>query len=120
MAQGAPAAGAKAFKVCAACRSLHPGVNMTGPSLAGIWGRKAGSLASFPRYSAALSGSGVIWNEQTLDAWLADPAGFIPRNLMTIHGIADAGTRADLIALLRLAGPDWPIGAAAAAPEASE
>ncbi|MDQ2803399.1 MAG: hypothetical protein M3Y41_12210, partial [Pseudomonadota bacterium] len=35
-------------------------------------------------------------------------------------GIADAGTRADLIALLRLAGPDWPIGAAAAAPEASE
>ncbi len=97
-----------------------PGSEHDRASLAGIWGRKAGSLASFPRYSAALSGSGVVWNEQTLDAWLADPAGFIPHNLMTIRGPAEAEARADLIALLRLAAPDGPIGAAANAPETTD
>lgn len=116
-ADGDPEAGSKAFGVCSACHSLRPGVNMTGPSLAGIWGRKAGSLTSFPRYSAVLADSGVVWNAQTLDAWLADPARFIPHNLMTFRGIADAKARADLIALLRLAGPDGPTGAAVAAPE---
>jgi cytochrome c len=116
-AAGDAAAGAKDFRLCAACHALRPNVNMSGPSLAGVWGRKAGSLPSFPRYSAALAGAGVVWNAQTLDAWLADPTGFIPHNLMTIHGIADAKTRADLIALLRLAGPNGPIGAAATVPE---
>src|SRR5665213_3115736 len=111
-----PEAGAKAFRVCSACHSLRPGVNMTGPSLAGIWGRKAGSLASFPRYSAALASSGTVWNAQSLDAWLADPAGFVPGNLMMIRGIAETKARADLIALLRLAGPSGPAGAAAAVP----
>ena len=109
---GGPAAGAKAFEVCAQCHSLRPAVNKTGPSLAGVIGRKAGSLQSFPRYSAALTDFGVTWNEQTLDTWLADPAGFIPHNLMTFPGVSDAKTRADIIALMRLAGPDGPTGAA--------
>ena len=117
VAAGDPAEGAKAFRACAACHSLHPGVNMTGPSLAGIWGRKAGSLPGFSRYSLALRQSGLVWNEQTLDRWLADPAGFIPNNRMTIEGIADAKTRAGLIALLRLATPNGPAGVATAAPE---
>lgn len=116
-AEGDAEAGAKDFRLCAACHSLRPNVNMSGPTLAGVWGRKAGGLLSFPRYSAALAGAGVVWNEQTLDAWLADPAGFIPHNLMTIRGIADAKTRADLIALLRLAGPNGPTGVAATVPE---
>ena len=115
-----PAEGAKAFQLCAACHSLRPGVNMTGPSLAGVWGRRAGSLASFPRYSAALVGSGVVWDERTLDPWLADPAAFIPHNHMTIEGVADAKARADLIALLHLAGADGPTGAAATVPETNE
>jgi cytochrome c len=116
-AEGDAAAGAKAFRLCAACHSLRPDVNMSGPSLAGVWGRKAGSLSSFPRYSPALAGAGIVWNGQTLDAWLTDPAGFIPHNLMTIRGIADPKARADLIALLRLAGSNGPTGAAATVPE---
>lgn len=116
-ADGNPAAGAKAFGACANCHSLYPDVNMTGPSLAGVVGRMAGSLAGFPRYSAALASSGVVWDDRTLDAWLADPAGFIPHNLMTIRGITDPQVRADLIALLHLTGPDGPTGAAATAPE---
>src|SRR5271163_3159685 len=77
-AEGDAGAGAMALRLCVACHSLRPDVNMSGPSLAGVWGRKAGRLPSFPRYSAALAGADIVWNEQTLDAWLADPAGFVP------------------------------------------
>ena len=70
--------GAKDFRACAACHSLAPDRNMTGPSLAGIWDRKAGTLASFDRYSSALKSSGVVWDAKTLDPWIANPAKLIP------------------------------------------
>ena len=95
--------GAALFRDCAACHSLIADRNMTGPSLAGIWGRKAGSLASFDRYSPALEASGVVWNAKTLDAWLASPAGFIPRSRMPFAGIPNAKQRVDLIAFLKAA-----------------
>jgi cytochrome c len=107
MAAGAAEAqeGAKFFpRACAACHSLQPGRHMTGPSLAGLWERKAGTAAGFPRYSEALKSSGVTWNAETLDAWLADPRAFIPNNRMTFPGIADAKARADLIAYLQATG----------------
>ena len=47
LAAGDPVEGTKAFRQCAACHSLQPDDNMTGPKVAGVWGRKAGSLASF-------------------------------------------------------------------------
>lgn len=99
-----PQEGAKAFRACAACHSLQPGRHMTGPSLAGLWERKAGTAEGFPRYSEALKSSGVTWNAQTLDAWLADPRAVIPNNRMTFAGIRDAKARADLIAYLQAAG----------------
>ncbi|WP_244470997.1 c-type cytochrome [Microvirga massiliensis] len=89
-AQGDPDRGAQLYRACAACHSLEPDRNMTGPSLAGIWGRKAGLLASFHRYSPALKGSDVTWTEETLDPWLRDPANYIPGNRMTFPGIKDA------------------------------
>jgi cytochrome c2 len=46
--------GERMFRACVACHSLEPNRNMTGPSLAEIWNRRSGSLASFPRYSPAL------------------------------------------------------------------
>jgi cytochrome c len=95
--------GAKVFGACAACHSLQPGRHMTGPSLAGLWERKAGTAAGFPRYSEALKSSGVTWNAEALDAWLANPRAFIPNNRMTFAGIADAKARADLIAYLQAA-----------------
>jgi cytochrome c len=104
VAAGDAQEGAKAFRACAACHSLQPGRQMTGPSLAGIWERKAGMVAGFPRYSDALKSSGVTWNAETLDAWLADPRAFIPKNRMTFPGIRDAKARADLIAYLQAAG----------------
>jgi hypothetical protein len=76
---------------------------MTGPSLAGVIGRKAGALASFQRYSPALKSSNVIWNEETLDAWLAKPDAFIPGSRMTFEGIKPVAIRADIIAYLKSA-----------------
>ncbi|HLO19010.1 MAG TPA: c-type cytochrome, partial [Sphingomicrobium sp.] len=45
---------------CSACHSNQPGVNGIGPSLAGVAGRKAGSLAGF-HFTPALQGSGLTW-----------------------------------------------------------
>src|SRR3954466_13700234 len=86
------ALGARAFRSCAACHSLD-NRNMTGPSLANIWNREAGSLSSFSRYSEAMKSSHVIWNEKTLDGYLEDPAQFIPGNHMTFQGIPDQKAR---------------------------
>ena len=99
-APGDPQRGAQFLRTCVACHSLAPDRNMTGPSLAGVLGRKAGSLASFERYSPALKAANVVWNEQTLDQWLRAPAQFIPRNRMVFAGMPDAKARADLIAFL--------------------
>ena len=99
--------GAQLFANCAACHSLVANKNMTGPSLAGVWERKAGSLASFERYSPALKASKVTWDAKTLDAWLKDPAAFIPGNYMTFRGIDVPRARTDLIAFLKDAGTGW-------------
>src|SRR5882724_4501815 len=81
-AEGDPARGKRVFGTCAACHSLEPDRNMTGPSLAELWNRKAGSLSSFTRYSPALKSAGVVWDDKTLDEWIRDPQHFIPGNQM--------------------------------------
>jgi cytochrome c len=73
---------------------------MTGPSLAGIWGRKAGTVAGFTRYSKAFKQTDIIWDEHSLDAWLANPRGYLPGNRMTFRGLPDETRRRDLIAFL--------------------
>jgi cytochrome c len=76
---------------------------MTGPSLAGVWHRKAGTLPSFDRYSPAVKASHIEWDDKTLDQWIADPQHVIPGNQMTFEGIKDAQQRRDLIAFLKQA-----------------
>lgn len=102
-ADGDATRGQRVFGACTACHSLQPDQNMTGPSLAGVWNRKAGGLESFARYSDALKSATIIWNEKTLDAWLTDPQHVVPGNSMTFQGIKDAQPRADLLAFLRQA-----------------
>ena len=72
--------GQQDFRACAPCHSLEPDRNMSGPSLAGLWGRKAGGLSSFERYSDALKSSGIIWDDRSLDGWLTDPQRMVPDN----------------------------------------
>jgi cytochrome c len=87
------------FQDCAACHKLEAGANNVGPSLHGIFTRKAGELADF-RYSPALKRSGITWTPETLDQFITDPQALVPANRMPYAGIADAGDRADLIAYL--------------------
>jgi cytochrome c len=100
-AAGDPSRGQQDFRACAPCHSLEPERNMTGPSLANLWGRKAGGLSSFDRYSDALKTSGIIWDDRALDGWLTDPQRMVPDNEMPFEGIKDARVRADLLAFLK-------------------
>src|SRR5215468_777980 len=100
-AAGNVAQGQRLFGTCAACHSLQPDQSMTGPSLAGVWNRKAGSLDSFSRYSPALKAANIVWNDKTLDDWITDPQHLVPGNEMTFAGIKDARQRADLLAFLK-------------------
>ncbi len=84
-----------------ACHSVQRGEHLTGPSLAHAWGNKAASAQGFPRYSEALRRSAVVWNDATLDKWLADPEAFVPGNSMTFPGLRSANDRADVIAYLK-------------------
>ena len=98
---GNAANGERLYRACAACHSLEPDRNMTGPSLAELWNRKSGGLPSFPRYSPALKSAGIIWNDDTLNEWIKDPQHFIPGNTMTFPGIKEPRQRADLLAYLK-------------------
>ena len=98
-ADGDPARGEQRFVDCAACHAPQPGVANVGPSLQGVFGRKAATLADF-RYSPALKRSGITWTPETLDAFLADPQKAVPNNRMPYAGMPDAADRADLIAFL--------------------
>lgn len=93
--------GAHAAQTCMACHSFLPGQHLTGPSLAGIWDRKAGTAEGFGRYSDALRHSGIVWTQRELDAWLTNPAALVPGNGMRFPGIEDSRSRADLIAYLQ-------------------
>jgi len=74
---------------------------MTGPSLANLWNRKAGSVASFTRYSSVLKNSNIVWDDHTLDEWIKDPQHVVPGNEMTFAGIKDVQPRMDLLAFLK-------------------
>lgn len=99
--EGDAARGAALFRQCVACHSPEPGVHLTGPSLARVWGLRAGTVEGFTRYSEPLSRATVVWDAGTLDRWLENSQAVVPGNLMTFPGLRDAEPRADLIAFLR-------------------
>jgi len=82
---------------CIACHSVDE--NRVGPAHKGVFGRKAGSAKGYD-YSAALKKSRVIWNDKTLDRWLANPERLIPGQKMGFS-VPDARDRADLIDYLK-------------------
>ena len=94
--------GQKLYEECIACHAVERGPHGVGPSLYGVFGRKAGELDDF-HYSPALKRSGITWTAQNLDAYIADPQKKIPANRMPYSGIPDARDRADLIAYMQQA-----------------
>ena len=95
---GDPKAGEAVYSRCLACHSLE--VNRTGPKHCGVVGRHAGSVPAYD-YSPAMKRSKLVWNEKTLDRFLADPLKTVPGTTMTYAGVPDAKERTDLIAYLK-------------------
>jgi len=100
---GDAAKGVPAYQLCAACHSLRPGVHLSGPSLAGAWGKRAATASDYSRYSQALKHADIVWDENTLNAWLAEPQAMVPGTAMQFRGIKQNETRGTLIEFLRLA-----------------
>ena len=85
-AAGDASKGKRVFNKCKACHVFEEGKNRVGPTLHKIIGRTAGSLDGF-KYSKAMKESGIVWDEQTIAAYLADPKGYIKGNRMSFAGL---------------------------------
>ena len=93
--------GAILYKRCQTCHTLNEGGrHRVGPNLWGVINSDAGSKSDF-RYSRAMQTSGVIWTDEALDAYLANPREFIPQNRMSFAGLRRDEDRAAVIAYLR-------------------
>ena len=85
---------------CAACHRFRAEQGtLIGPHLQGVFGRKAASIEGFA-YSPALRASGLVWTPRSLEAWLANPAGFVEGTTMPFTGYRSEEDRRDLIAYL--------------------
>ena len=92
--------GEEAFGRCKGCHSIAKGApSSAGPNLYAVIGRRAGSYPGYP-FSDELAQSGVMWDAQSLDAFLADPSGYIPGSDMRRGTVREAETRAAIIAYL--------------------
>jgi cytochrome c len=86
---------------CRTCHSMREGDHRLGPSLYGVVGRKAGSVKGYA-FSSAMKGSGIVWDEATLDAFIANPDKVVHGNAMKpFGGIDDAKQRSEIIAYLK-------------------
>lgn len=103
-----PAQGERVFQRCFACHSVAAGEDkLPGPNLRGVVGRRAGTQPGF-RFSLALieaGARGLVWTRATLDAYLADPEGFLPGTEMALPGLRDAVDRKNVIDYLEKSGP---------------
>jgi cytochrome c len=102
-AQAAPDAlrGEQVYGRCLACHALA--TDRVGPRHCGLFGRLSGSVPGF-NYSPAMKNAKIVWDEKTLDTFLASPLKTVPGTAMTYDGVSDKKDRADLIAYLRQAG----------------
>lgn len=95
-------AGAKpaSFAQCASCHAVEPDKHGVGPSLAGVFGQKAGAVAGY-NFTDANKNSGLTWDEATLDTYLTNPMKVIPGTKMTYAGMPDAAKRKEVIDYLK-------------------
>ena len=92
--------GASVFdEECSDCHSVKPDKNKKGPTLFGVVGRHAGSVADF-NYSDAMKASGITWNQDRLSGYISAPKKTVPGGKMKYDGLASEQAKADLIAYL--------------------
>ena len=93
--------GEKQFKrKCGACHFVTEKKKL-GPGLAGVFGRTAGTFKPF-NYSRAMKAAGradppLVWSAETIDAYLANPKEYIPKNKMALRPIRKPEERAAII-----------------------
>ena len=96
--------GKKVFNKCKACHAVKVGKNKTGPSLAGIVGKKAGTVEGYKKYKG-LKGADWVWDEANLDGWLKNPKKWLKakngNKSRMVYKLKNTEKRADLIAYLK-------------------
>lgn len=102
---GDPENGAIIFKKCASCHQVGEGAkNRVGPQLNGLFGRTAGTVANvkYSKNMVRMGNDGLIWSEETLDAYIENPRALVSKTRMSFRGLRDAEDRANVIAYLRI------------------
>ena len=103
LADGDAEAGEKVFNKCKACHAVgEDAKNKSGPILNGIVGAAAGAVEGF-KYSKALMAKaeeGLVWDEESLSAFLEKPRKYLPKTRMSFAGLKDEEDRANVIAYL--------------------
>lgn len=95
-------AGKRQFIRCAGCHTVSPEAPAEfGPHLAGIVGRRAGTVAGFPYQEPSLVSQAFVWDEATLDRWLENPHSLAPDICLPFMGLRRAGDRQALIEYLK-------------------
>ncbi len=93
--------GVKVFKKrCKVCHTTDAGKHKSGPSLAGVFGRQAGTAEGYTKYKA-LKGSDIVWDESNLDGWLANPKKFIGKSTPMSYKLKKEKDRAAVIKYLK-------------------
>jgi cytochrome c len=100
LAEGDAAAGEKVFKKCKTCHTFDPSKKKLGPHLKGVVGRKAGAVEGY-KYSKAMAGADITWDEANLDKYLTKPKAFLKGTKMSFAGLKKESQRADVIAYLK-------------------
>ncbi len=94
-----PVFGKALYTECEGCHAVAR--NKVGPKLCGLIGRKAASVTGYV-YSEAMSASGLVWNDKTLDEYLASPLDKVPESKMEYAGFPDPADRFELIEYLKV------------------
>ncbi len=92
--------GEKVFKRCMACHSVEAGENKVGPSLHGVVGRHSAAIEDF-KYSDAMKGANLVWDEQNLTEWLTNPRKFLKGTSMAFAGLRKESDVTDVIDYLK-------------------
>lgn len=96
--------GEKVFKKCKACHMVgDKAKNKVGPQLNDIIGRPAGSLEGY-KFSKAMEekgDDGLVWTEETLQAYLEKPRKFVPKTKMAFSGLRKQSDLDAIIAYLK-------------------
>lgn len=93
--------GEKSFIKCKVCHSVEKDVSKIGPSLHGVFGRKSGTLESFPNYSDAMKAADIVWDDKTIREFIKAPRTYVANTKMIFIGIKNDTEMDDLMAYLK-------------------